>query len=88
MIMRDPQSSLELIGGSVFGVPEIPRGIGELGAGDPLPHGPYRVGLTHGEDGDTPPWTVCCADGRAVAGHVPSLECAKAIADALNQVRP
>lgn len=79
------QLGLGLEGGSAFGVSEFPRGLGELGAGDPLPPGPYRVGLTHGEEGDFPPWTICCADGRAIAGHVPSRECAEAIVAALNR---
>lgn len=80
-----PRFALE--GGSAFGVFDSPRGNGELGAGDELPAGPYRVGLTHNEWGDSPPWTICCGDGRAVAGHIPSFECATAIAEALNAER-
>lgn len=59
-------------------------GKGEIGAGDPMPPGPYTVGLTHTPEGDMPPWTVVCGDGRAVAGHVPSRECAEAIVEALH----
>jgi len=80
------QPGLDLVGRTAFGVPDVPRGIGELGDGDDMPAGPYRVGLTHEEGGfDGPPYTVCCGDGRAVAGHVPSRQIAQAIADALNR---
>lgn len=51
---------------------------------DPLPPGPYTVGLTHGPHGDSRPYTVVCADGRAIAGHIESRQCAQAIADAMN----
>jgi hypothetical protein len=57
---------------------------GEFGAGDAMPAGPYSIGLTHGQRFDSPPWTICCADGRAVAGHIPSREIAEAIVAALN----
>ena len=65
-------------------------GNGELGADDTLPPGPYRIGLTRWQGGDEAiheglPYVVRCADGRAVAGHVPSRRIAEAIADALNR---
>ncbi len=59
--------------------------LGEVGAHDTLPPGPYLVGLTHTPHGDMPPWTVVCGDGRAVCGHVPSSEIAAEICLALNQ---
>jgi hypothetical protein len=83
------QATLDLIGGNAYGVVDLPRGLGELGAGDALPAGTYTIGLTHEENGYSgPPWTVCCGDGRAIAGHVPSREIAQAIADALNREFP
>jgi hypothetical protein len=82
----EQQPGLDLVGGSAFGVSEVPRGLGELGDGDAMPNGPYQIGLTHWEGGfDGLPYTVCCGDGRAVAGHVPSRQIAQAIADALNR---
>jgi hypothetical protein len=58
---------------------------GELDSRSLLPRGPYGVGLTHGPRGeDSPPWTVTCGTGQAVAGHVPSKAIAEAIAKALN----
>lgn len=84
--MTGKSPGLDLVGGSAFGVSDVPRGCGELGNGDELPPGPYRIGLTHWEGGfDGPPYTVQCGDGRAVAGHVPSRQIAQAIADALNR---
>lgn len=59
-------------------------GNGELSADSFLPRGEFYIGLTHSPQGDMPPWTVCCGDGRAVAGHVPSKAIAEAIAKALN----
>lgn len=83
------QPTLNLAGGSAYGVVDQPRGQGELGAGDALPPGPYTIGLTHEEYGYSgPPWTVCCGDGRAIVGHVPSREIAQAIADVLNREFP
>jgi hypothetical protein len=81
------QLGLMLAGGS-GAIPE-PLNRGELGDGDALPPGPYTVGLTHWQapDGtlhDGMPYTVVCATGQAVAGHVPSREIAEAIAVALN----
>ncbi|HYJ44045.1 MAG TPA: hypothetical protein VEW06_06275 [Xanthobacteraceae bacterium] len=61
-------------------------GRGEIARGDPMPDGPFRVGMMHGPNGALEwPYTVVCGDGRAIAGHVPSRECAEAIVDALNQ---
>lgn len=62
--------------------------LGEIARGDPMPSGPYRVGLVHGPQGDSWPYTIQCADGRAVAGHVNSLACAEAIVAALNKSYP
>lgn len=59
-------------------------GKGEISATDPLPPGPYGIGLTHTQHGDEPPYTVVCGDGRAIAGHVNSKACADAIAEAMN----
>jgi len=61
------------------------RSRGEIARGDPLPPGPYAVSMMHGPGGIREwPFTVVCGDGRAIAGHVPSRECAQAIVDALN----
>lgn len=65
---------------------------GELGDGDAMPPGPYSVGMTKvvatgkSEQKFSPPYTVLCGDGRAVAGHVPSREIAEAIVWALNRM--
>lgn len=80
------QPTLDLVGGGGL-LPELSRS-GELGDGDSLPPGPYAVGLTHWIDAlnhhhESLPYTVTCADGRAVAGHVPSRAIAEAIAAAL-----
>lgn len=56
----------------------------ELTSHDTLPPGPYSVGLTHTQRGDSPPWTVVCGTGQAVAGHIPSRAIAECIALALN----
>lgn len=80
------QLGLTLEGGAAL-IPD-PLFRGELGAGDPMPPGPYTVGLTKCEGPDswyeTIPWTVRCGDGRAVAGHIPSLAIAEVVAAALN----
>lgn len=60
------------------------RPTGEIARDDPLPSGPYSVGLTKSPTGDCWPFTVRCADGRAVAGQINSRACADAIAWALN----
>lgn len=84
------QSSLDL-GEAILGAdPEMRPAIAR---DDPLPPGPYSVGLTHwitgnGEVHDGPPFTVVCGDGRAVAGHVESRLCAEAVASALNRCHP
>ena len=69
----------------LFGAVPVKRGLGEIARGDPLPPGPYAVGMTHTEHGDEWPYTVVCGDGRAIAGHVNSKACAEAIVDALNR---
>lgn len=80
------QLGLELKGGSAL----IPDALFEasFGVGDPMPAGPFSVSLTtcDGPDGryQAIPWIVVCGDGRCVAGHVPSLAIAEAIANALN----
>ena len=58
---------------------------GEIGRGDPLPAGPYAVGMTLGPNGAGWPYTVIGGDGRAIAGQVNSQACAQAIVDALNR---
>lgn len=69
------QASLDLAGGSAYGVVDAPRGKGELGAGDVLPPGPYIVGLTHEEDGYSgPPWTVCCNHAGKRFGRLVAVE--------------
>ncbi len=60
-----------------------PTGQMALTAQEGLPPGPYSVGLTHGPSGDGEPWTVCCGDGRAIAGSVHSKASAEAIVEAL-----
>jgi len=61
------------------------RKLGEIARGDPMPPGPFSVGMMHGPNGALEwPFTIRCGDGRAIAGHVPSRECAQAIVDALN----
>lgn len=85
------QQSLDLLGGSAL-IPDA-QFRGEFGAGEPMPVGPYTVGLTRcegvgGEWRESIPWVIRCADGRAVAGHVPSREIAEAIAAALNGACP
>jgi hypothetical protein len=57
-----------------------------LSSQDGLPPGPYRVSKTRdlAAGGYCEPFTVVAGDGRAVAGHVPSIAIARAIAQALN----
>jgi hypothetical protein len=62
---------------------------GEIARNDPMPPGPFRVGMMHGPSGALEwPYTIVSADGRAIAGHVPSKACADAIVFALNCVLP
>lgn len=69
-------------GTAVSGLPSIARD-------DPMPPGPYSVGMTHGPRGEPEwPFTVVCGTGQAVAGHINSRACADAIVSALNAVRP
>lgn len=65
------------------------RGVA-LGTGDPLPPGPFALSMLFdmGLGSYLLPYCVVGADGRTVAGHIPSLEIAKAVRDALNQVHP
>jgi hypothetical protein len=89
--MKAGQGRLDLAGGSALIPDKYP--LGELGAGDPMPDGPYAVGLTKCETGggewyEGVPWTVTCGTGQAIAGHVPSVEIAEAIAEALNRTYP
>lgn len=52
---------------------------------DLLPPGPYKIGMMRGPKGELEwPYTIECADGRAIAGHVNSKACADAIVAALN----
>jgi hypothetical protein len=62
--------------------------LGEIARDDPMPPGPYSVGMTHGPRGDEWPYTIQCGDGRAIAGHIHSKACAEAIVLALNIVLP
>lgn len=83
--MTNPQDDMiatfELVNVELEG-PQPKRSIAQ---GDPLPPGPYRVGLVHGPKGQLEwPYTIECADGRAIAGHVNSKACAEAIAAAMN----
>lgn len=66
-----------------------PKGVA-LGAGDPLPPGPFALSLFYDMmlASHVLPFSVVGADGRTVAGHIPSLEIATAIRDALNQAHP
>ncbi len=59
-------------------------GLPSIAHDDPLPPGPYAVGLTHTSRGDSRPYTITCADGRAICGHVESRACADAIVAAMN----
>lgn len=82
------QPALDLTGGSAT-IFERPLRIA-VAHDDPMPPGPYSVGLTHwlagdGVEHDSRPYTVLCGDGRAIAGHVESRACAEAICAALNQ---
>lgn len=91
---RDPQFAL-LLGDDE---PTDPRAgnpplQASIAGDDAMPSGPFRVGMTHWWGGDGiakqgRPYTVQCGDGRAVAGHVESLDCAEKIAEALNRVFP
>lgn len=88
MMGRDPQLGLILDGGTSAAQHKRPLRA-ELSSFDPMPDGPYSVGLTYwlggdGEDHQGQPFTVLCGDGRAIAGSVPSREIAEAIAAALN----
>lgn len=75
------QLGLDLAGGES---PLSPPLRAEICREDPMPPGPYSVGLCHTEYGDMEPFTICCGDGRAIAGHVNSRACADAIVAALN----
>lgn len=63
----------------------VSSGLVEIPADAAMPVGPYAVGLTLGPNGASPPYTVICGTGQAIAGHVASKACAQAIADALNR---
>jgi hypothetical protein len=68
------------------GAPASPKAA--VAFGDPLPPGPYAVGLTHSPRGDSRPFTLVCGDGRAIAGHIESRACADALAEAMNLRHP
>jgi hypothetical protein len=59
-----------------------------IAAGDALPAGPYGVGLTSTPYGVSPPFTLICGAGRALAGHIESYQIAQAIAAAMNAAHP
>jgi hypothetical protein len=65
-------------GNSAPGLPSIARD-------DPMPAGPYAIGLTLGPNGAEWPYTVIGGTGQAIAGHIHSKACAQAIVDALNR---
>jgi hypothetical protein len=49
------------------------------------PPPPYAVSLYHGPNGYERPYVVrSMATGQGIAGHIDSLACARAVADALN----
>jgi hypothetical protein len=83
--------AIRAIGESVRAGAEVPACLlptrrGEIARGDPLPPGPYSVGMMHGPGGALEwPFVIRCGDGRAIAGHVNSRACAEAIVDALNE---
>lgn len=68
------------------GGPRVPS----LGDCEPVPAGPYRVGMTfdYGLGHRTPPYTIVAADDRTIAGHIDNLAAAMMIADALNARQP
>jgi len=61
-------------------------GLGSIARDDPMPPGPYSVGLTLGPNGAEWPYTVIGGTGQAIAGHIHSKHCAQAIVDALNRM--
>lgn len=90
---RDPQIAFDLDDTPVAARSGNPPLRASIADDDPMPPGPFRVDLTYwwGGDGiahEGRPYTVRCGDGRCVAGHVPSLDCATAIAAALNRQYP
>ncbi len=89
--MKSAQLDMGLVGGAGL-IPELPLRQA-VTAYEPIPPGPYSVGLTHwisgdGEAHDTQPYTILCGDGRAIAGHVESRQIAETIAEALNACLP
>lgn len=79
----------EPIGAPGEGISGLPKGRPCIARTDPLPPGPYSVGLTKIQHADGyyegQPYTIVCGDGRAIAGHVDSAACAEAIARAMNE---
>lgn len=55
---------------------------------DQMPAGPYTIGLTSTPHGLSQPYIIRCGDGRAIAGHVESLDVATKIVRALNAAYP
>lgn len=55
---------------------------------DPMPRGPYALSMLFDMEMKqyVVPFSVVGVDGKTVAGHIPSLEIAKAVRDALNAV--
>lgn len=49
-----------------------------LGDGEPIPPGPYRVGMLWdmGRNRYVPPYTIVAANGRVVFGHIDNLDAA------------
>lgn len=60
-------------------------GVQQMAANDPMPEGPYRLGLTEYPGGRLgPPWVIRAANGQCVAGWIDAHQCAVGIVSALN----
>lgn len=89
--MSASQRAFDLLGGD-HAIIERPLQA-SIAHDDPMPLGPYSIGLTHWQAGDgllhdSRPYTIVCATGQAIAGHVESRACAEAIVAALNRAAP
>lgn len=81
---------MTMLFGEEFDLPPTGPGGPSFGTGDPLPPGPFALSMLFDFElgRHVVPYSVVGADGRTVAGHIPSLEIAKAVRDALNAVHP
>ena len=81
---------LSLFGDDEFVLP--PGGLPgpAIGDGEPLPPRPFRLSMLFDFDLEAYalPYSIVGGDGRTVAGHIPSLEIARAVRDALNASHP